>query len=150
MHKTEHTRSRWATFAMLMAVAGIAAASADTTPKPGGVYRLKPGIYVAQGSECSAPPNAAIRQYDGKGISTAHTRSCKAKVTKRQGKKYTVEQSCIDAGIGTAPRRIQRQQVTVDNALNFQQNIAGNVTKYRYCPIYELPADLRKAASGKR
>ncbi|MYM80477.1 hypothetical protein GTP44_00695 [Duganella sp. FT50W] len=147
MHKTS---SRWAACAVLMAVAGAASASADRTPKPGGVYRLKPGIYVAEGSECGAPPNAAIRQYDGKGISTAHTRSCKAKVLKRQGKKYTVEQSCIDAGAGSAPRSIQHQQVTVDNALTFQQNIAGNITNYRYCPIRELPTDLRKAANAKR
>ncbi|MYM69423.1 hypothetical protein GTP45_21645 [Pseudoduganella sp. FT55W] len=144
------TSSRWATFSVLIAIAGAASASADTTPKPGGVYRLKPGIYVAEGSECSTPPNAAIRQYDGKGISTAHTRSCKATVIKRQGRKYTVKQSCIDAGDGSAPRSIQRQQVTVDNALTFQQNIAGNITNYRYCPVSELPADLRKAANAKR
>ncbi|SDG90674.1 MULTISPECIES: hypothetical protein [unclassified Duganella] len=139
-------RHRWTAFAMLMAMAGIAAASADTTPKPGGVYRLKPGIYVAEGSECSAPANAAIRRYDGKGISTAHTHACKARVSKRRGNQYTVDQSCIDAGTGTAPRQIQHQQVTVENALTFKQNIAGNVTSYRYCPIRELPADLRKAA----
>lgn len=147
MHHTAPARRRWAAFAMLMAVAGMASASADRTPKPGGVYRLKPGIYVAQGSECSAPANAAIRRYDGKGISTAHTHSCKAKVRKRRGNKYTVDQSCIDAGAGarTAPRRIQHQQVTVQDALTFRQDIGGNVTTYRYCPVRELPPALRKA-----
>lgn len=148
MPKTQHARRRWAAFAMLMAVAGTALASADRTPKPGGVYRLKPGIYVAEGSECRAPANAAIRRYDGKGISTAHTSACKAKVRKRQGKQYTVDQSCTDAGAGgrTAPRRIQHQQVTVENALTFKQNIAGNVTTYHYCPIRQLPPALRQAA----
>lgn len=140
------TRKQWAVFAMLMAGAGMAGASADRTPKPGGVYRLKPGIYVAEGSECRAPANAAIRRYDGKGISTAHTRACKAKVRQRRGNRYTVAQSCIDAGAGNAPRRIQHQQVTVKDALTFTQNIAGNVTTYHYCPVRQLPRDLRQAA----
>jgi hypothetical protein len=143
MHKT---RSQWAAFAMLMAIAGAAMASADRTPKPGGVYRLKPGIYVAEGSECSSPANAAIRRYDGKGISTAHTKACKATVRKRRGNQYTVAQSCMDAGTRTTSRQTQHQQVTVENALTFKQSIAGNVTTYHYCPIRELPPGLRKAA----
>ena len=85
--------------ALMLAAMSTAAASADTSPKPGGVYPLKPGIYVAEGSECGAPANAAIRQYDGKGISTAHTRACKATVKKRKSNNFTVDQSCIDAGV---------------------------------------------------
>lgn len=138
-----NTCKRWAAFAMLMAVAGMAAAA---SPKSGGVYRLKHGIYVAEGSQCRAPANAAIRSYDGKGISTAHTRACKAKVGKRRGSVYTVAQSCIDAGAGIAPRRIQHQQVTVKNSSTFTQDIAGNVTTYHYCPVRQLPPELRQAA----
>ena len=132
--------------ALMLGAVSIASASADTSPKPGGVYKLKPGIYVAEGTECGSPANAAIRQYDGKGISTAHTRACKATVKKRKGSNYTVDQSCIDAGAGPAPRRVERQQVTVADALTFKQTIGKDATTYRYCPAYELPADLQKAA----
>lgn len=133
-------------FALIIAVlvAGQATASVDTSAPPGGVYRLKPGIYVAEGTPCSAPANAAIRQYDGKGISTAHTRACKAVVRSRKGGTYTVDQSCIDAGAGPAPRFVQRQQVRVHDALTFTQTIKGNATRYGYCAPYQLPADLRK------
>ena len=120
-------------------------ASVDTSPKPGGVYRLKPGIYVAEGSTCADPANAAIRQYDGHGLSTAHTRACKAVVRSRKGARYTVDQTCIDAGAGPAPRFTERQQVVVRDALTFSQRIGGQATAYRYCPVYQLPAGLRDA-----
>lgn len=129
--------------ALTLGTASAALASADTSPKPGGVYRLKPGIYVAKGSDCGAPPNAAIRQYDGKGLSTAHTRACKVTVKSRKRSTYTVDQSCIDAGAGPAPRVVQRQQVTVQDALTFTQVIRGDRTTYQYCPVYQLPKDLQ-------
>lgn len=131
--------------ALSLGMASSALASADTSPKPGGVYQLKPGIYVAKGSDCGSPPNAAIRQYDGKGLSTAHTRACKATVRshKRGSSSYTVDQSCIDAG--AAPRVVQRQQIVVQDALTFTQVIRADRTTYQYCPVYQLPADLQKA-----
>lgn len=131
-----------------LAAAASAQASVDTTPKPGGVYKLKPGIFVEQHTDCGSPPNAAIRQYDGKGISTAHTRACKATVRSRRGKTYTVDQRCIDAGAGPAPRFTERQQVVVQDALTFTQIIKGERTTYRYCPVYQLPKDLQKAGRG--
>lgn len=131
----------------LAAMAGTAAvASVDTSPKPGGVYRLKPGIYVAKGSRCASPANAAIRRYDGRGISGAHSRACRATVLSRKGGSFTVSQSCIDAGAGPAPRVTERQIVTVQDALTFTQKTRGPGTTYSYCPIYQLPADLRKVA----
>jgi len=130
--------------ALLGAVPG-ASASVDTSPKPGGVYKLKPGIYVAQDSACASAPNAAIRQYDGRGIASAHTRACTAKVRVRKGQRYTVDQTCIDAGAGPGRREVQRQQVWVRDALTFTQTIGANATTYRYCPAYQLPPDLRNA-----
>lgn len=131
----------------LAATAGTAAlASVDTSPKPGGVYRLKPGIYVARGSSCAAPANAAIRRYDGRGISDAHSRACRARILSRKGSSFTVSQSCIDAGTGPAPRVTERQTVTVQDALTFTVKTRGPGTTYSYCPIYQLPADLRKMA----
>lgn len=123
-----------------------AVASVDTSPKPGGVYRLKPGIYVQNKVGCGSPPNAAIRRYDGQGISTPHSRACRARVLSRKGARYTVSQSCLDAGAGPAKRFTERQIVTVADALTFTLQTRGPGTTYRYCPIDQLPRDLRGAA----
>ena len=112
-------------------------ASVDASPAPGGVYWLKPGVYVARGSACETAPNAAIRQYDGRGIATAHSRACKATVVARKGSRYTVDQRCIDSGAGPGRSRVQRQQVVVRDALTFTQILQGAATTYRYCPAYQ-------------
>jgi hypothetical protein len=127
-------------------VATAAMASADTSRKPGGVYLLKPGIFVAKGASCREPANASIREYDGRGISTAHTRSCIARVATRKGNVFNVSQSCIDAGAGPAPRVTEKQTVTVQDALTFSMGRGRSATTYRYCPIDQLPADLRTRA----
>src|SRR3546814_2023425 len=44
-----------------LAVGMPASASVDSSPKPGGVYRLKPGLYVQKDVACAHAPNAAIR-----------------------------------------------------------------------------------------
>lgn len=116
-----------------------ASASVDRSPPPGGVYRLKPGIYVAKGTACGNAPNAAIRKYDGVGISGAHTHACRAKIISRRGGRYVVDQSCVDAGVGTAPRVVERQTVDIQDALTFSVATKGPKATYRYCPIYMLP-----------
>lgn len=139
----------------LLAAAGIgqaAHASVDTTPPPGGVYRLKPGLYVADGTDCASPPNAALLRYDGKGLGGAHDRACKAAVVKqtrtrtagRPSTTYRVRQTCIDAGEGPAPRSTESQTVTVRDALTFDLRTAGPATTFRYCPVDQLPPELRK------
>jgi hypothetical protein len=137
----------WAALGALILAGAQASASVDTSAPPGGVYRLKPGIYVAEGSNCAAPANAAILQYDGKGLGGAHTRACKVTVRSRTGNravsKYIVDESCIGAGAGPAPRTVQRQQVTVRDALHFTQTIKGRATSYAYCPVDQLPQELR-------
>jgi hypothetical protein len=128
----------------LLATATIAAASVDTSPKPGGVYRLKPGTYVQKDVDCGAAPNAAIRRYDGRGISGAHSRACRARVLSRRGNRFEVRQSCI--GAGPAPRSSERQTVTISDALTFTLKTRGSGTTYRYCLAYMLPAGMRGAA----
>lgn len=133
---------------MLATMLGLASsgwASVDNSSKPGGIYKLKPGIYVADGAECESPANAVIRQYDGRGISTAHSRACKAKLRARKGKRFTVDQTCIDSGVGPGRPVVQRQQVVVHDALHFTQTIDAGSTSYRYCPEYQLPPELRRA-----
>jgi hypothetical protein len=117
-------------------------ASVDTSPKPGGVFKLKPGIFVAEGTRCEDTPNAAVRRYDGHGIGTAHTHACKARILSRKGSRFTVLQSCVDAGTGTGRRFSERQQIQVRDALTFTQTMRGNATTYRYCPTYQLPPGL--------
>jgi len=129
-------------FACLAASGAVA--SVDRSPAPGGVYRLKPGFYVAQGASCRDPANAVLRRYDGRGISGAHTRACRVRILSRRGDRLTVDQSCIDAGAGPAPRTSERLTVTVHDALTVTVATRGAGTTYRYCPIDQLPADLRK------
>jgi hypothetical protein len=126
--------------------ATAAAGSADTTRKPGGVYPLKPGIFVAEGSSCREPANVAIRQYDGRGISTAHSRSCIARILSRRGGTFEVRQTCIGAGAGPAPRVVEKQTVSIRDALTFSMGRTVSATTYRYCPVDRLPADLRRQA----
>jgi hypothetical protein len=131
----------------IVALAGVGAATAatasmDSSAKPGGVYRLKPGIYVQKGVDCGSAPNAAIRQYDGRGISSAHTRACRARVLSRRGNRFEVSQSCIDAGAGPAPRFTERQSVSFPDALTFSLRTRSTTTTYRYCPASMLPAGL--------
>lgn len=130
--------------AVLLA-AGAAFASVDTLAKPGGVYWLKPGIYVAKGESCHSPANAVIRQYDGRGISGAQSRAYRVRILSWRGNCFVVDQSCIDAGAGPAPRSTERQTVTVRDALTFTQATRGAGTTYLYCPIDQLPAGLRSA-----
>jgi hypothetical protein len=137
---------RTVTVLAVLATATVATASVDTSPKPGGIYRLKPGIYVRKDVACGSAPNAAIRQYDGRGISGAHTRACRARILSRRGARFEVSQSCIDAGAGPAPRRTERQTVTVSDALTFSLRTRGTGTTYRYCPAYMLPVGLSGVA----
>ena len=141
--------------AILLVAAGIgqaAFASVDTTPPPGGVYRLKPGFFVAEGNDCASPANAVLLRYDGKGLSGAHDRACEVTVVRktpsrtdgRPSTTYRVRQSCIDAGEGPAPRSTEVQTVTVRDALTFDLRTQRRATTFRYCPVDGLPPDLRK------
>lgn len=133
--------------AALALATGPATASVDPSPKPGGIYRLKPGIYVARGSSCEEPANAAIRRYDGRGISTPHSSLCRARVLSRKGQTYRVSQTCAGDGQGGGKPTTERQRVQVQDALTFSIATGGPSISYRYCPIYQLPVSLRKAAS---
>jgi len=128
------------------AAAAPSAGSVDTSPKPGGVYRLKPGVYVKKGVSCGSAPNAAIRKYDGRGISTVHTRACRARVLSRDGDRYAVAQSCADAGIGRGPRTTEQQTVIVSDALTFTLRTGGKGAEYRYCPAYALSPEGRRSS----
>ena len=142
-------KQEWIARAVLLLAAlgcgATASASVDTSAKPGGVYRLKPGTYVARDSECAAPVDAAIRQYDGRGINSLQTHACKARVVARKAGRVTVDQSCIDTGSGPGRRKVQRQSVVVHDALTFTQTVKGRSTTYRYCAPYQMQRAVRQS-----
>lgn len=109
----------------------------------GGVLPLKHGIFVAADVSCGDPPNAAIRRYDGQGLSGAHTRACRAKVLSKRGSTYEVDQSCIDAGSGPAPRSSERQTITVANNLEFTLRREAGTQRFKYCAASLLPQGVR-------
>jgi membrane-bound inhibitor of C-type lysozyme len=109
----------------------------------GGVLPLKHGIFVASDASCGDPPNAAIRRYDGQGLSGAHTRACRAKVLSKKGAAYEIEQSCLDAGAGPAPRSSERQTIVVANNLEFTLRRAAGEQTFKYCAASLLPPGVR-------
>lgn len=108
----------------------------------GGALPLKHGIFVASDSDCGSPPNAAIRRYDGVGLSGAHTRDCRAKVLSHKGQTYEVDQSCIDAGSGPAPRSTERQTIVIENNLQFTLRRAAGEQTFKYCAASLLPPGI--------
>ena len=109
----------------------------------GGVLPLKHGIFVAADVSCGDPPNAAIRRYDGQGLSGAHTRACRAKVLSKRGSTYEVDQSCIDAGAGPAPRSSERQTITIADNLDFTLTREAGSQRFKYCAPALLPPGIR-------
>ena len=109
----------------------------------GGALPLKHGIFVSGDSSCGDPPNAALRRYDGKGLSDAHSHACQIKVLAQHGASYDIEQSCIDAGQGPAPRSVERATVAIQDNLTFTLKGDGDAETFRYCAASMLPPSLR-------
>ncbi|PZR36226.1 MAG: hypothetical protein DI526_04540 [Caulobacter segnis] len=108
-----------------------------------GVLPLEHGFFVASGVDCGDPPNAAIRKYDGQGLNGAHTRACQITVLAKQGTTYDVEQSCIDAGSGPAPRSSERLAIEVRDRRSFTLKRGQEGEAFRYCPAALLPPGLK-------
>lgn len=121
-------------------------ASVDTSSKPGGVFRLKPGIYVPKEVDCGSARLAGARRYDGQGIGRVNGDVCRARVLSRRRDRYEVSQSCVQAGRDQVSRVAERQTVTVIDALTFTLRTRGGGATYRYCPASMLPANLRGEA----
>ena len=122
----------------------------EETSWPEGVLPLKPGVYVLQNSGCAAPANAAVRFYDGRGISGSATHSCRTLVNSRRGDSYVVEQSCIDTPSGNGPRTSESQTITVHDAMTFTMQTTDESSRFRYCPTGELPGYLRERMTRLR
>jgi hypothetical protein len=109
----------------------------------GGALPLKHGVFVAADADCADPPNAALRRYDGEGLSGAHTHACRVKVLRHSGASYDIEQSCIDAGQGPGPRSTETATIDIQDNLTFTLRRQGGVEHFRYCAASLLPPSLR-------
>jgi hypothetical protein len=108
------------------APADKAAPSTDNRALP-----LKVGRYVIRDTPCKDAANAAIRMFDGKGLSGSATKDCKANITRRDGNRYTVDQSCVDTYNGK--RASEAQVIVVDAPDAFTLVVRGKSTAYQYC-----------------
>lgn len=142
MNRRIHTCALGAIFAGALVLP--AAASVDPSAKPGGVYGLKPGIYITAGIDCEKASPAQARRYDGKGIGSATTRFCSVIVRVRNRHSFVVDQSCRFARGRAGERLIQRQRVRIHDALTFTQTVGGTIRTYRYCPAYQLSSELHQ------
>ncbi|WP_161956797.1 hypothetical protein [Sphingosinithalassobacter portus] len=120
-----------------------------------GVLPLERGIYVQEGTACGDPPNAAIRIYDGSGLSGSATHACHARILSHDGERYTVDESCIDTPSGAGRRTTERQTITVADALTFTLATRHDSARFRFCPPVELPgflqtryAEVRRSSEG--
>jgi len=121
----------------------------ESPPALSGSLPLKHGIYVVSDISCADPPNAAIRRYDGLGLSGAHTRDCRIDVLEKQGAAYEIDQSCIDAGSGPAPRSSERATIEVRDNLTFVLKRGRGAETFRHCAASLLPPGLREWAEPR-
>jgi hypothetical protein len=122
----------------------------EDASRSNGVLPLQRGVYVLQNSGCTAPSNAAVRFYDGRGISGSATHACRMLIGSRRGDSYVVEQSCIDTPTGDGPRTSEPQTITVHDALTFTMETTDESSRFRYCPTGELPGYLRERMTQLR
>lgn len=115
--------------ALALPVAAIAA----------GPLPLRTGTYVMRGTACADPAFAAMRNYDGIGIGDPHSHACRIRVVSHRGATYVVDNSCIDAGVGAAPRTTERLSLKI----TARDAFAVGTTQYRFCPAAALPPELR-------
>ena len=109
----------------------------------GNALAIERGVYVIAGSGCEQPANAAIRIYDGRGISGSSTRDCRIEPVATDGARHEIEQSCINTYDGS--RTSERQVVEVLGTRSFALTSPFGGGTYELCPGLD-PADF--TASG--
>jgi len=107
------------------------------------VLPLTKGTYVSVSETCADPSFAGLKTFDGLGLAGAHTRECRARIVEKTGSAYTVDNSCIDAGAGPAPRSTERLIVAITAPNAFVIRSGSSSERYRLCPQDDLPMALR-------
>lgn len=105
---------------------------------------LRRGVYVAIGTGCASPPNAAIQIFDGSGISGATTRACHNRIISRDRDSYVTDQSCENTYDGS--RTTERQQLRIPDDRHFTDIGEGGSVTYAMCPRGTAPAELETIA----
>ena len=111
----------------VLIVAGLAAPAlaADALP-------LKRGMFVLEGVECQEPYNAAILNFVGDGLNTAHVYG-EIRRVRKSGQNYVITQRVIgDGGVGGNLRGLHKTALRIHSPTRFtvQGDGAG---AYRYC-----------------
>lgn len=109
---------------------------------------LHQGTFVAADASCGDPPLAALLVYNGRGFDGAHSHACRARVVARQADQVTLANSCIDAGVGPAPRTTLPLTLKLVDGDHFVVRSDTGDQAYRRCPADQLPLGLRRRASS--
>lgn len=115
------------------------ASTGDTGPLP-----LTRGVFVAEGSDCKQPANAAIRVWNGTGLSGSATRNCRPTIRSRDGDTYRLSNSCENTYDGSRTAAVQT--ITVNDKSHFALREEGEASaqRFRLCPAGEAPDALEK------
>ncbi len=81
--------------AACLLILGTGQAVADPLP-------LRHGAYVGVDTDCKNPPNAELRDYDGRGLGSSKAADCRARVLSRWGNVFQIEQYCQQYGAPTS------------------------------------------------
>lgn len=104
---------------------------------------LTPGVYVAEGTSCENPANAAWRVWDGKGLSGSSTRACRAEVLSHSGDTYRLRNSCENTYDGS--RTDETLAITVTDQVHFTTEGVA----FASCSTAQVPAALRRRLTGE-
>lgn len=111
----------------ILMIAGLAtpALAADALP-------LKRGMFVLTEVECKEPYQAAILNFVGDGLNTAHVYGEITRV-RRNGQNYVITQKVIgDGGVGGNMRGLHKTTMQIHSPTRFTVQGPGAGT-YRYC-----------------
>lgn len=110
---------------------GTGHALADTLP-------LRHGAYVSVDTDCKDPPNAELRDYDGKGLGSSKAGGCRAHALSRQGNVFQIEQDCQQYGAPNLGRATKRATIRVDGPDRYTDLTEERNGIFRLCPGLRL------------
>lgn len=112
LHRSPLPRS----FRLLCLASGLSMAFAAAAAPP--LLPIKAGFHVQEDLACSGAPNAALLEYDGKGLTGAHSQDSKTSLASRKGRDYRLRVRCPAQQLGPNPAKpydaVQRVKVLSD------------------------------------
>jgi hypothetical protein len=86
------------TSSIALVCAFLTATGASPAPKP---LPLEHGVYIQKAFACKGAPNAAVRVWDGVGLSGAHSSHCTSRIVSRTATTFTMSTTCAALGDGS-------------------------------------------------